>query len=497
MFKSIFSERRRQPSTSGGKAVSILRRNMPSQRPPVEGGVDQQQQQLAELERRQERQAFRSLSRTLESVDMTQSTNTPYPDLGAALDSLLKVIEAEEREEDKPVAGSSEAVVIKTEQNGDIQFCDSGLICAEKKDEVAAVTRKTVIRQVEETVAQVDPLIEPVRRSDSSSESNGTLLVPAVEGVQDRQSESVEIKEDQQVEDDKTIVSCLIGKDQQEGKLSSDVPSKARSRKSTAVKKIPREKVHTPKAPIGKEVLVPGKKEVKSDISTEPAPEVSTKGGRGTKDKDVSNTATILSATENSAEMRRTERKRKRPIVEYFILADPSKIKKGVKENTSEKAEVVGKSSDLKRKFVAETEKDSPKAKKRKVVQDVEEKAKQREEKSPAVKSEVRGGRKFESRSENKVGKSSISKSESKRPEIKEECKSIKKAGGGKLKYQDPKLLQVPEKNPYARKVKSFRRRRGGEDEENAMSGEEAFKTEVEHNKKVALLGRIQFFILL
>ena len=55
----------------------------------------------------------------------------------------------------------------------------------------------------------------------------------------------------------------------------------------------------------------------------------------------------------------------------------------------------------------------------------------------------------------------------------------------------------MPEKNPYARKVKSFRRRRGGEDEENAMSGEEAFKTEVEHNKKVALLGRIQFFILL
>jgi hypothetical protein len=426
---------------------------------------------------------------------MTQPTaHTAYPDLGDALDNLLKDIENEEREIESPANSTLQPVVVKTEVDSVASLYEPSPIYETDEAPVVAPA-KTKLEQIkvicpEAAFDAVKTLAEPAAWNLKKEALPASDSMKA--GTADSQSVRVQLPQSDESSQSgsrySSGVPVLFNRRDSTCENTPAALTKVRSRKSLSVKKIPREKAvvktAVSAAPVPKPV-------VKAAVGPAPLPKQEEKVEAVVKSdvitKKACEAAKVLVSSEQINEVPKKEQKRKRPIVEYFILADPSKPKDVIKDIIKNKT--VEPAGNKKRKLEVEADASPRQAKKAKLTEKTERV--EQSVKNQAVKmakTEVKLGRRSEPRSESKSRRKSITKSESQRSEVKDEYKNNKKAGA-KLKYQDPKLVQVPDNNPYARKVKSFRRRRGDENE-TRLSNEEAFKAEVEHNKKVALLGK-------
>jgi hypothetical protein len=466
---------------------------------------------MAEVQRRQERKAFRSLSRTLRSVDMTQGQSTPYPDLVASLDNLLRVIEAEEEQQvvDKVC---QPAAIVKTEEDGDSQPSESGLLISNVLGAVST--------SLDKIMDDVKPLITGVPEEFSSAELSPLVGIPVADHTGQcglGRVSDVNLTPGWEKEPDTSLkidditggVLTPAGNAALEIKQYC-VPTRLRSRKSSVVKKIPREKAKYSRGLLANSGIAPEKKETKPSEAVKD----SVDAGRGDQNSGVSS-----APAPQDTEKRTSGPKRKRPIVEYFILADNSKVGDKSVKGTGEKSIIKSPENKAtvivginKRKSLTRTDQEARSAKKPKLVEE-EEKLTVKEEQLTVKEEErltveegnltgketvrdrtkVRSARRIsEPKVDSKASKKPASKNESKAAkkfETKDESKPGKKAGGGKSGFQDQKLLHVPDFNPYTKKAKSFRRPRGRE--KDIPTGEEAFQAEVEYNRKVTLLGRI------
>jgi len=518
-----FSEQRRQSlssrrqqsrsaTPSEGRTVSILRRTL-LLGAPSEPNAKQQQEEIEQ--RRQERRAFRSLSRSLAAADMSQGPHTRYPDLVAALDSLLKVIEAEERDEAES-RGCVEGGSIDDDQSREEEFGESGLVISDVRGGPPAVK----ILRGEEIVAAVKPRSDVPAPTDSETESGPQMKDPFAKDssekcVEDRLSNfwsTVQLvpKEEMSQNEQKTenldavkpeanlirpevnTMKAEVDEVKVEVDVDAipqlDVSTKVRSRKSSIVKRIPREKAKSlgSSADIGS--LPKMEDTIPNIIKEQQGPAEATSSSRLELRNLCVTSSELLTPPPHPPPQQSSveKRKRKGPIVEYFILTDPNKkmVDKNVKngeeklsKKTLESPVVIEKASDKKRKSMGGNERDDSAMQTKKRKQEV------------VVEDEVIGWKWRGETGTKNVGKGQKT---AKKQEAKEESKANKKMGVKPVVFHDPKLVHVVDFNPYAKKAKSFRRPRGGQAEATQRS-DEAFRLEVEHNRKVALLGRIQF----
>jgi hypothetical protein len=439
---------------------------------------------------------------------MSQGPHTRYPDLVAALDSLLKVIEAEERDEAESrgcVEGGS--VDDYDDQSCEKEFGESGLIISDVRGGPPAVK----ILRGEEIVAAVKPRSDVPAPTDSETESGPLIEGPFANDssekcVEDRLSNfwsTVQLvpKEDMSQNEQKTEnldavkpEADLIRPEVEAVKTEVDVDAipqldvstKVRSRKSSIVKRIPREKAKS----LGSSADIGSLPKIEDTILNMEKQEGSTEAKSSSRlelrNPCITSSELLTPPPPPPQQSSVEKRKRKGPIVEYFILTDPNKkmvdkkVKNGeekLSKKTSESSVVIEKASDKKRKSMEGNERDSSALQTKKRKQEV------------VVEDKVIGWKWRGETGTKNVGKGQKT---AKKQEAKEESKANKKTGVKPVVFHDPKLVHVVDFNPYAKKAKSFRRPRGGQAEATQRS-DEAFRLEVEHNRKVALLGRIQF----
>jgi hypothetical protein len=418
---------------------------------------------------------------------MSQGPHTRYPDLVAALDSLLKVIEAEERDEAES-RGCVEGGSIDDDQSCEKEFGESGLIISDVRGGFPAVKSpcKPVILRGEAIVAAVKLLSEASAPTDSETESGPLMEDPFANDssekcVEDRLVNfwsTVQLVPKEEMSQNEHKIekldavkpeANLIRPEVDEVKVEVDVDAipqldvstKVRSRKSSIVKRIPREKAKSlgNSADIGS--LPKIEDESPNIIKEQQGPAEATSSSRLELRNPCVTSSELLTPPpppppqQSSVE----KRKRKGPIVEYFILTDPNKkmVDKNAKtgeeklsKKTLESPVVIEKASDKKRKSMGVIERDGIALQTKKRKQEVVV-----EDQVIGWKWRVETGTK-----RSKEGKAGQSQKTVKKQEAKEESKANKKTGVKPVVFHDPKLVHVVDFNPYAKKAKSFRRPR-------------------------------------